>query len=150
ITDQSIAEKYSDMFNFAWTNGPTLKKFQASPFAAGTFSFKSSRTPRMEISFAPHTDEVASTLMTDLATRITQEASAAKTIGSVLFAIMDLGSGDGPVRPALVSLHSNQTIFSYGISDSTDGIRLYSPKRKTGVLVTGKPTKTKLPAPFNQ
>jgi hypothetical protein len=88
--------------------------------------------------------------MTDIATRITNEASTAKTTGSVLFAIMDLGSGDGPVRPALTALHSNQSIFSYGISDSNDGIRLYSPKRKYGVLVTGKPTKTKLPPPFSQ
>ena len=150
ITDEAIAQKYSDMFNFAWTNGPTLKKFQTSPLAGAPFTFKSSRTPRTEISFAPHTDGVASDLMTAVATRITQEASTSKAIGSVLFAIMDLGSGDGPVRPALTALHSNQTIYSYGISDSTDGIRLYSPKRKTGVLVTGKPTKTKLPPPFNQ
>lgn len=150
ITDESIAQKYSDVFNAAWDNGPTLKKFQTSPLAAGPFSFKSSRTPKMEISFAPHTDDVANKLMTDLATRITQEASAGKTIGSVMFAIMDLGSGDGPVRPALTALHANQTIFSYGISDTTNGIRLYSPKRKTGVLVTGKPTNTKLPPPFNQ
>jgi hypothetical protein len=150
ITDEAIAQKYSDVFNSAWTNGPTLKKFQTSPLAAAPFSFKSSRTPKMEISFAPHSDAVAAQLMSDLAARVTGEASAGKTIGSVLFAIMDLGSGDGPVRPALTALHANQTIFSYGISDTTNGIRLYSPKRKTGVLVTGKPTSTKLPPPFNQ
>jgi len=150
ITDEAIAQKYSDVFNQAWTAGPTLKKFQTSPLAAGPFTYKSSRTPKTEISFAPHTDDVASALMTAVATRITGEASTSKTKGSVLFAIMDLGSGDGPVRPALTALHSDQTIFSYGISDSTDGIRLYSPKRKNGVLVTGKPTRTKLPPPFNQ
>jgi hypothetical protein len=150
ITDQAIAKAYSDVFNLAWTNGPTLKKFQTSPLAAGPLSFKSSHRPKIEISFAPHTDAVATKIMTDLATRITGEASKGKTIGSVLFAIMDLGSGDGPVRPALTALHSNQTIFSHGISDTTNGIRLYSPKRKNGVLVTGKPTSTKLPPPFNQ
>jgi hypothetical protein len=49
-----------------------------------------------------------------------------------------------------VKLHGKQTVFSYGISDTTKGIKLYVPKRKTGVLVTGKPTNTMLPPPFNQ
>ena len=56
----------------------------------------------------------------------------------------------GPVFPALRDIHSNQDIFSYGISDTPEGIVLYTPKRKTGVLVSGKPTATKLPPPFNQ
>lgn len=32
----------------------------------------------------------------------------------------------------------------------TSGISLYAPGKKTGVLVTGKPLKTKLPPPFDQ
>jgi hypothetical protein len=150
FTDANVAKKYGEVFEAAWTNGPTLKKFQSSPLAAGAFTFKGSHTPRTDISFAPHTDAVAKTLMDDLTARINQEGAKSKTKGSVLFAIMDLGSGDGPVRPTLTSLHANQSVFSYGISDSTDGIKLYVPKRKTGVLVTGKPTKTKLPPPFSQ
>jgi hypothetical protein len=47
-------------------------------------------------------------------------------------------------------LHDNAAIFSYGISDSTDGIVLYRPKTKGGVLVTGKPASAVLPPPFNQ
>ena len=63
---------------------------------------------------------------------------------------MDLKQGTGPVFPALKTLHANESIFSYGISDSPDGIALYAPGRKTGVLVTGKPGKTQLPPPFDQ
>ena len=48
------------------------------------------------------------------------------------------------------AIHTNQNIFSYGISDSPGGIYLYTQRRKTGVLVTGKPASTKLPPPFNQ
>ncbi|MGH7784936.1 MAG: phospholipase D-like domain-containing protein, partial [Candidatus Binatia bacterium] len=70
--------------------------------------------------------------------------------GSVLFAVMGLSSGTGPILQALRQIHSNQNIFSYGISDSPGGIYLYTRRTKTGVLVTGKPTKTKLPPPFDQ
>jgi hypothetical protein len=47
-------------------------------------------------------------------------------------------------------MHANEKIFSYGISDDPGGIHLYTPRRKTGVLATGKPTRTKLPPPFDQ
>ncbi|HTS11558.1 MAG TPA: phospholipase D-like domain-containing protein [Candidatus Limnocylindrales bacterium] len=55
-----------------------------------------------------------------------------------------------PVYTALQALHANQTIFSYGISDSPGGIYLYIPGKSTGVLVTGKPGNTLLPPPFDQ
>ena len=70
--------------------------------------------------------------------------------GSVLFAVMQLNVGTGPVIPALKALHAGQSIFTYGISDSPGGIFFYSPGKTTGVLVTGKPTKTQLPPPFDQ
>jgi hypothetical protein len=63
---------------------------------------------------------------------------------------MQMDKGTGPVLPALAKLHEDQSIFSFGISDSPSGIFLYTPGNKTGVLVTGKPTSTKLPPPFDQ
>lgn len=149
-TDKAVAKQYADVFDRVWNDGPTLKKFLGSPYAAGEFGFNGASTPATDISFAPHEPAVATQLMNAIAARISAEKSSGKTMGSVLFAVMDLGSGDGPVRPALISLHANESIFSYGISDSTEGIRLYTPKRKTGVLVTGKPVATKLPPPFSQ
>jgi hypothetical protein len=68
-----------------------------------------------------------------------------------LFAVMGLDTkSTGPVFPTLREIHANQKIFSYGISDTPDGISLYTRRRKTGVLVSGKPVDTKLPPPFNQ
>jgi hypothetical protein len=58
--------------------------------------------------------------------------------------------GSGPVYPALQEIHKDDGVFSYGVSDDPEGIALYVPDQTTGVLVTGKPTKTKLPPPFNQ
>jgi len=55
-----------------------------------------------------------------------------------------------PVFLALNTLHKDQRIFSFGISDNPGGISLYSIGKKTGVLVTGKPSQTILPPPFDQ
>jgi hypothetical protein len=149
-SDSAVAKKYAEVFDAVWASGATLKNFVSSPLSEQEFTFKSNQTPESTISFAPHTSELASSLMTDLADRIGKEKNSGSRLGSVMFAIMDLGSGDGPVRPALTKLHTQQTVFSYGISDTAKGIKLYVPKRKTGVLVTGKPTDTVLPPPFNQ
>src|SRR4029079_7634685 len=70
--------------------------------------------------------------------------------GSVLFAVMQIDKGTSPVYTTLNNIHADQNIFSYGISDSPAGIKLYPVGRKTGVLVTGKPVNTQLPAPFDQ
>ena len=55
-----------------------------------------------------------------------------------------------PVYDALNAVHADEKIFSFGISDDPGGISLYKPGKRTGVLVTGKPTRTKLPKPFNE
>jgi len=150
FNDEDIAGMYSQVFDEAWATSAKAGVFQKTVLAAQEFTFATRGTPTAEISFAPHQKEFAASLMTRVTDRILQEGKRGKITGSVLFAIMDLGSGDGPVRPALNGLHADQSIFSYGISDTTDGIKLYSPKTKTGVLVTGKPVNTMLPPPFNQ
>ena len=150
FNDEEIAGLYSQVFDEAWATSAKAGVFQKSVLAAQEFTFTTRGTPTAEISFAPHQKDFAATLMTKVTDRILKEGKSGKITGSVLFAIMDLGAGDGPVRPALNALHNDQTIFSYGISDTTDGIKLYSPKTKTGVLVTGKPVNTMLPPPFNQ
>src|SRR5712672_2873522 len=78
------------------------------------------------------------------------EAKKGKSVGNVLFAVMEMANGNSPVYEALKTLHANSNIFSYGISDNPNGIYLYPIGKKTGVLVTGKPVQTQLPPPFNQ
>lgn len=140
--------------------------FASSAWATKPYTFSSPKTPKTVITFSPHQCPYAETLMQQVAARIKAEGQKAKGIGSVLFAVMQIdGSPKGKkaksasaaaqkapniVYETLNDLHKNESIFSYGISDSPEGIYLYPVGKKTGVLVTGKPVNTILPAPFNQ
>ena len=148
--DAKVAAVYAQVFESAWTNNVSAAKFRKTDLSRTPFTAALKTTPKVEITFAPHEPAVAKQILDDLVARIDQESRAARGRGSVLFAVMEIADGTGPVYPALRSLHTNQTIFSYGISDSPGGIYLYKPSSKNGVLVTGKPTRTQLPPPFNQ
>ncbi len=145
--DNKVASAYQQVFNESW-NAKVSSKFKQSPLAGKVFSFSSATVPQVDITFSPHQNPFAEQNLDKMAGRIDKEGK--KNNGSVLFAVMGLDSGTGPILPALREIHANQNIFSYGISDSPGGIYLYSPRQKTGVLVTGKPAKTKLPPPFDQ
>jgi len=148
FNDPNVAEKYQEVFDAAWKGKVTAPAFLKTPLAGATFDATSKLTPRTEITFSPHASGFAEQILDGLVERIQQEEK--NDGGSVLFAVMEIGTGTGPVYPALQDLHANQKIFSYGISDTTSGIQLYAPGRKTGVLVTGKPASSRLPPPFNQ
>lgn len=145
--DRVIAKKYSDVFNTAWmqnVNGPAFAK---SPEGAAPFSFTSN--PKIKVSFSPHTAPVATGILQGIVDRIAQEETLKS--GNVLFAVMSLDAkSTGPIFPALRDLHRDQRIFSYGITDTQDGISLYKPGQSEGILVTGKPLKSQLPPPFDQ
>jgi len=149
-SDKAVAGKYAELFDEAWKDKVRAKAFVASAIATQSVHFAAAKTPDTEITFAPHAQQFAEQTLNALVTRVQLEGTRTDGKGSVLFACMDLSSGSGPVYPALRALHAQQNIFSYGISDNPGGIYLYSPRSKRGVLVTGKPTATKLPPPFNQ
>jgi hypothetical protein len=149
FNDPNVASKYLEVFNTSWTDGVKAPAFLKSPLSGETFVATSKVTPQTEITFSPHSGQFAEQILDGLVARIQQEARK-KNDGSVLFAVMEIGTGTGPVFPALRDLHADQQIFSYGISDTTSGIQLYVPGKKTGVLVTGKPAKSQLPPPFDQ
>jgi len=146
--DATVAGKYAEVFQAAWDGNISQAAFAKSPLASDTFSVRSAAVPNTVVTFSPHPPAVAANVLQGIADRIAKEEKAKN--GSVLFAVMELDSGTGPVLKALQSIHANQDIFSYGISDSTKGIELYSPRSKKGVLVTGKPAKSQLPPPFDQ
>ncbi|MDR3636038.1 MAG: phospholipase D-like domain-containing protein [Isosphaeraceae bacterium] len=148
FNDPKVAAKYQDVFNASWSGNVKGPAFLQDPLSAATFNATSKLTPQSEITFSPHASTFAEQILDGLVARIQQEEKTAH--GSVLFAVMEIGTGTGPVYPALQKLHENQQIFSYGISDTTSGIELYAPGKTTGVLVTGKPTKSQLPPPFDQ
>jgi phosphatidylserine/phosphatidylglycerophosphate/cardiolipin synthase-like enzyme len=148
--DPDVARTYAELFEEAWKDQLKRGAFAASSLSTKSFALSSAKTPRTEITFAPHQTPFATTLLQDIAKRIAQEGTREHTVGSVLFAVMQIDKGTSPVYTALRELHKQQHIFSYGISDSPGGIYLYSVGKTTGVLVTGKPVNTQLPPPFNQ
>jgi phosphatidylserine/phosphatidylglycerophosphate/cardiolipin synthase-like enzyme len=150
FNDPGVAITYARVFEEAWTDQTNAAAFRASALSTQTFSFSSTLVPKVDVRFSPHTPADVATVLDGLAARIDAEATQSKTTGSVLFAVMEMDSGQSPVYTALKALHAKSNIFSYGISDNPGGIFLYRPNSTQGVLVTGKPINTILPPPFNQ
>src|SRR5262245_40866759 len=148
FNDPKVAGTYADIFQLAWDTDVKAAKFANSAEAKKIFSFKSSGIPEMEITFSPHQEAPAEKNLDNMVARMNQEKKNKN--GSILFAVMGLDKGTGPVLPALRDLHKDDKIFTYGISDTPGGIFVYTPRKKTGTLVSGKPTATKLPPPFDQ
>jgi hypothetical protein len=148
FNDAGVAATYGKVFEDAWSDEVALNPFRNCAEANKEFSFRSPNLPQTEITFSPHTQPEAEKRLDEITERVKKEAKQAG--GSVLFAVMGLTKATGPVLPALQAIHKDETIFSYGISDTPGGIFLYSARKKTGVLVSGKPGSTMLPPPFNQ
>jgi hypothetical protein len=147
FNDPKIAAQYSLVFEEAWTDGVSMS-FQNSDLAAAPFA--STPAPKTSITFSPHTQAYADEILQAVVDRIQQEKTVGSSIGSVLFAVMQLTGDKNTVYNALETLHKSQEIYSYGISDTTTGIQLYKPGSVEGLLVTGKPVASQLPPPFNQ
>lgn len=149
--EKEVAKVYSKVFEESWNDHLSKTAFRASDLATKPFTSSAQSVPPMDITFSPHSPKDAATILNDVAKRVAVEG-AKKKGGSVFFAVMELGGGPkpNPVYQALNDLHENQSIFSFGISDSPEGISLYKPGTATGVLVTGRPASTVLPSPFDQ
>jgi hypothetical protein len=145
--DPGVAQAYADMFELAWSSDVQASAVRASAISREASVFGSATVPAMTITFSPHDSVTAATILNEIAGRVEAELEA--TNGSVMFAVMALSSGTGDLLPALSALHNSTAVFTYGISDDTSGISLYSHSRN-GVLVTGRPYHTALPAPFDQ
>jgi phosphatidylserine/phosphatidylglycerophosphate/cardiolipin synthase-like enzyme len=110
--------------------------------------FTNRSKPKIVVSFAPHQPTVAS-----LATLLKEIRGAHS---SVIFAVMELKTSKGEVVETLGSIHNDQKIFSYGISDNVNsddntvnGTTVYTPKTKGGELVYSKENPEKFPQPFS-
>ena len=145
IDDRAVARQYRDVFRQVWDHGATRSTFLASPLSRTEYQYSSSGVPATTITFSPHTEDFARMLLDEIADRVDDEH------GSVLFAVMGLeGAADNPVYEVLKRVHQRTDVYSYGISDTDDGIAVYEPGRKTGLLVTGKPVASVMPPPFNK
>jgi hypothetical protein len=147
--EPEVATVYAKVFEEAWNGKVSKKVFQTSELARRPFQTNVSTVPPTQITFSPHLSGDVDDILSSIVNCINAEAARPQG-GSILFAVMELDNGNSPVYEALCSLHENQSIFSYGISDNPKGIYMYKPGNKTGVLVSGKPASTVLPPPFDQ
>jgi hypothetical protein len=153
--DPTVAQYYASVFDESWKvlTSPKVSKtiakaFAGSSLATKAFTSRAPNVPKMTINVSPHTAADTTKILTAIEKRIISEASAAN--GNVLFAVMQLTRTQSPVCQTLINVHSTQSLFSYGISDSPGGVKLYAPGSKTGVIVTGKPSQVLLPPPFDR
>jgi PLD-like domain len=160
--DIDVAGYYEQVFETSWkilstvpppsgsikASAKSAAAFAGTPLATGSFSSTTSGPNKMTIHVSPHTTKDVSTILGAIAARIGQEKGAAK--GNVLFAVMQMTNSNSPVYAALSALNKLTTLVSYGISDSPGGLKMYVPGSATGILVTGKPSQTQLPPPFDQ
>ena len=150
LSDPDTAAKYAQLFQQVWDDRVKAPAYLKSTLSSERFSPAKTAVPPLQITFAPHSEKVAKEILDAIAARIDNEGEDGRSGASVLFAVMGIEDGTSPIYEVLKTLHADDRVFSFGVSDSPGGIALYAPRKKTGVLVTGKPVRTQLPPPFNQ
>jgi phosphatidylserine/phosphatidylglycerophosphate/cardiolipin synthase-like enzyme len=155
--DPKVAALYAGIFKEVWDDGVKQKAFVKTQWSLKPFPSAANGTPKTDFTFAPHDQAVTGKVLKTITDRVKAEGRKGKTVGSVMFAVMQVDPGKdeskqakNPVYLTLNKLHNDERIFSYGISDAPGGISLHAVGKRTGVLVTGKPGQTILPPPFDQ
>jgi len=147
----TVALAFEDVFNesFGTGNADTEKKMKAfkKSVTQGTpFQTKNlSGIPDMDIRFSPHSKEVATDIFNSISNKILNAES------DVLFAVMN-DKSESSILDALHAQVSSDKVFTYGITDviadKENGVMLYKPNSKRGILVAGRPGDYVLPEPF--
>jgi hypothetical protein len=144
--DINVAQYYEDIFNACWQVGKA-PSFRETNFANNVKIITDRKIPHTEINVSPHKPEYAKQLIDS----ITNVVNGDK-ISSVFFSVMEMGEkSTGSLIPALRALHKNDSIFTYGVTDSSSGdISLYKPGKKNGLLIDAKKASRELPPPFKK
>jgi hypothetical protein len=141
--DPDTAKIYEDAFEQAWEDE---KGFPASPIAADWFPDPpktGSDLPDFRVSFAPHGDP-------DLfLQRVADAIHEAKS--SVLFAIMEIGTGSGPVLKEIKALPKRPEIYAFGTTQSLDdGSLKVHPPGGEPIFIPFSYLRDKVPEPFRK
>jgi len=139
FTDPGIAGQYEQVFQSVFTN---MNEFSGSPLASQWFDFpnQGGGIPNFSVSFAPH--KVATVSLAE----VQQALNNAKS--SVMFAVMEL-QGGGAVLKTIQNLHLSGKVFSYGMTQSEGGFKVYKPGQP-GVLVPFEALIKHVPPPFDK
>jgi phosphatidylserine/phosphatidylglycerophosphate/cardiolipin synthase-like enzyme len=136
FADAATAAYYETAFTEAFTN---MAGFEAAPIAKRWFDVREPGVPPVSVSFSPHTSASVSL------SRVAEAIRGARS--SVLYAVMELGGG-GLVLQDLRRVGLRKAIFSYGVTQSATGVKLYKPGESTGILVSFAYLHGQVPAPF--
>ena len=146
--NSKVAKLYSDIFDESF-GAEKMKNFKSSAMAAVDHEIlKSTSSPKMTVTFAPHKKEDAERIFT----RISEKIEKSDTT-DLLFALMNDRSA-GSILSSVRKQISNENVFSYGITDtigkndSDFGIFLYKPNSKKGIRVAARGIENNLPEPF--
>jgi hypothetical protein len=133
--DPTTAELYEQAFEQAFTDAA---KFKSSDIAKDWHDVAVNGLPKFSVCFSPHkTGNVSLDKVAD---------AIQKAKSSVLFAVMQLGGGGG-VMDDLKALPGKK-IFSYGMTQTSGGIKVYRPGESDGLIVPFSYLKGKVPPPF--
>lgn len=133
--DPTTAELYGQAFDQAFTDAA---KFKSSDIAKDWHDVQVNGLPKFSVCFSPHkTGNVSLQKVAD---------AIQKAKSSVVFAVMQLGGGGG-VMDDLKALPGKK-IFSYGMTQTSGGIKVYRPGQSDGLIVPFSYLKGKVPPPF--
>jgi phosphatidylserine/phosphatidylglycerophosphate/cardiolipin synthase-like enzyme len=118
-----VAGLFEEVFDLAFTNP---KGFASNPVAKQWHLVQITGKPPMHFCFSPHKD--ADLSLSPVGAAIDQATS------SVFFSIAFLNQAkSGAVREAIDRLEE-KTVFSYGISDRANGLKIKKPDGSTGIV----------------
>jgi hypothetical protein len=134
--DPETAGLYETYFEQVFTDAD---KFKSSDFAKIWHDVSAKGFPKFSVCFSPHKTA------TDSLQRVADAIQAAKS--SVIFAVMELAGG-GTVMDDLKSLPGKKNMFSYGMTQTSGGIKVYKPGESDGLIVPFEYLQGKVPPPF--
>lgn len=150
MENRKVADLYQKVFDLSFAHYslnpvPKITELKKNQEFKKHFSFNTTGLPAMRISFAPHSETDANTVMNEL------NDSLLNAKDSILFAVMAMASDtSGPVIQTLREMHKNDAIFSYGVTDKYDGVVVFKPDSKRGKMVSTQKLQRNLPEPFNK
>lgn len=139
IDDPAAAALYEQAFEQAWTDAAG---FATSPIAAQWFELGGNGVPKYAVSFSPHDDPDVSL------SRVTKAITQAQS--SVLFAIMEIGSGTGSVLEAIRDLPNRKGIYAFGTTQRLTGALRVQAHGDPGTFIPFSYLSEKVPAPFQR
>jgi phosphatidylserine/phosphatidylglycerophosphate/cardiolipin synthase-like enzyme len=135
--DLTTAGLYEQAFQASWDDAAD---FEDSPIASRWFERHGRGLPSFEVSFAPHKD--ANLSLKPVAEAIRDADS------SVLFAIMDVGQGSGPVLDEIRRLPKRRELYAFGTTQRASGSLQVRASGRPSTFIPFDYLRAKTPEPF--